>query len=226
MARIKDRRKAIELRKLGKTYSDIKKELGISKSTLSVWLDDFSLTTEQTILLQSNKGEKRNLAIEKTRITKQTKRKKRLNFVYKEQRKKWTKLSHRELELAGIFLYWGEGNKSLKSPVALNNTDPKVIKFTLFWLRNAFRIPTEKIKIYLHLYSDMNIDNEIEFWSKELNLPLSHFARPYIKESRKIDIDHKGHGHGTCGLSVSDVRLKEKIMMSIDSIADYYSDRI
>lgn len=226
MARIKDRRKAIELRKLGNTYSDIKKQLGISKSTLSVWLSEYSLTSAQIMLLQNNKLGKKKLAIEKTRIIKQKKRKERLELVYNEQKKKWINLSNRELELAGIFLYWGEGNKSLKGPVALNNTDPKVIKFTLFWLKNAFGVPVEKIKVYLHLYNDMNINNEIDFWSKELNLSLNHFAKPYIKETKKIDIDHKGHGHGTCGLSVSDVRLKEKIMMSINSIADYYSGQI
>jgi len=40
MARIIDKQKAIKLRKQGKTYGQIRQELGISKSTLSDWLSN------------------------------------------------------------------------------------------------------------------------------------------------------------------------------------------
>ena len=78
----------------------------------------------------------------------------------------------------------------------------------------------------MHLYKDMDQKEEIFFWSKKLGLPLSQFTDPYVKESRKIDIDHKGFGHGTCGLVVSDVRLKEKVMMRLQVIADNYSRKV
>jgi len=72
-------------------------------------------------------------------------------------------------------------------------------------------IPKEKIKVDLHLYSDMNIKEEIAFWSRTLNMPLSQFRKPYIKASTRVGIDQKGFGHGTCGLNVNDVLLKEKL---------------
>lgn len=52
MARIIDRQKAIELRKQGKTYSEIRNELKVSKSTLSEWISKFPLTSEQMNLLK------------------------------------------------------------------------------------------------------------------------------------------------------------------------------
>ena len=152
MARIIDRQKTIELRKQGKTYSQIKKELGVSKSTLSDWLSKYPLTEKQLKFLKQNRKNSRQLAIEKTIIVKRNKREMRIKSIYEEQRKYWVSLSQKELELAGIFLYWGEGNKRLDGPVFLNNTDPKVMKFALHWFMRGLSIPQEKIKVDLHLY--------------------------------------------------------------------------
>lgn len=224
MAHIQARRKAIELRLQGKTYSDIKKELGLAKSTLSDWLSKYPLTKEQLELLGKNRKNKKKVAVEKNRITKQKKREARLRLTYEAEKQRWISLSQRELELAGIFLYWGEGSKSLKGALSLNNTDPKVLKFTLCWLTHALHIPKEKIKAFVHLYNDMNIKQELQFWSQELQLPLTQFSKPYIKESKRIDVDHKGFGHGTCGLIVHNTRLKERVMMAINAVSDLYSE--
>jgi len=223
MARSQDRQRAIDLRKRGKTYSEIRKELKIAKSTLSDWLSKYPLTEFQLSLLMKNKKNKRYVAIEKNRITKQKKREARLEWVFLEQKEKWKSLTQREIELAGLFLYWGEGAKRMNGPISLNNTDPQVLKFTLYWLTYGLKIPKEKIKVFMHLYSDMNIQKSIEFWSKELKMPKTQFAKPYIKPSKRSNLTHKGFGHGTCGLLVSSIRLKEQIMMGISAIAERYS---
>lgn len=222
MARVEDRQKAIELRKQGKTYSEIKAELLVSKSTLSDWLRKYPLTKNQISLLEKNIKHKKHVAIEKTRNIKQRKREARITTIYQEQKKYWLTLSKREIELAGIFLYWGEGNKRLNGPISLNNTDPQVLKFTLFWLYKGLGIDKSKIKVYLHLYNDMDVKKEISYWSQELHMPIGQFTKPYIKESKRSEIDQKGYGHGTCGLSVGDVRLKEKIMMGIKALSECY----
>jgi hypothetical protein len=164
--------------------------------------------------------------LEIIRITKRLKREKRLENTYQEEKKRWMHLTQRELELAGIFLYWGEGAKYLQGPLSLNNTDPEVIRFTLYWMIEALKVPKEKIKVCLHLYKDMNIDKEKKYWSETLHMPLSQFATPYIKQSNRSDLTHKGFGHGTCGLLVSNILLKEKVMMTIKAISDSYNAKI
>ena len=226
MSRIIDRQKAVRLRKQGKTYTQIREALKVSKGTLSDWLSGFPLTTKQMISLEKNIKNNKILGIEKTRIIKQKKREARIKATYENQKEHWGSLSHRELELAGIFLYWGEGAKNMKGPISINNTDPQVLKFSLYWMTHALGIPREKIKVILHLYKDMDIKEEIGYWSKELKLPLLQFAKPYIKESTRININHKGFGHGTCGLLVSNILLKEKIMMAIKAISNNHSDKI
>jgi transposase len=73
MTRVIDRQRVISLRRQGKTYSEIKHELNISKSTLSNWLSKYPLTSEQVINLAQSKKRNKFLGIEKIRLTKQKK---------------------------------------------------------------------------------------------------------------------------------------------------------
>lgn len=220
MTKVLLRRQALKLRSLGKSYSQIKSELGISKSTLSLWLWKYPLTQQQVRLLRDVS----QIRIEKYRRTMQLKRETKLSGYYDEEKKILIPLSKKELFIAGLFLYWGEGGKTVRHVLSVNNTDPAVLKFTLHWMMEALNIPKEKIQVYLHLYNDMAIKKEINFWSKELHMPKNQFARPYIKKSKRINVDHKGFGHGTCGLRVNNTVLKERILMAIKVVADYSNE--
>ena len=219
MARFKDREKALTLRKQGKSYSQIKKLLKLSKSTLSVWLRDYPLS-KQRIRELRDWNEQR---IEKYRETMRKKRELRLKQYYKEQKKVLFPLNKREFFLSGLFLYWGEGSKT-STTLSISNTDPSIIKFFIDWLTKNLLVPKEKIKIQLHLYTDMNIKKELKFWSEILNIHFKQFIKPYIKKTSSARINHKGgFGHGTCNARVGDARLAERIHVTIKIIADKYN---
>ena len=153
------------------------------------------------------------------------KRERRLNLFYKEQKKLLFPFNKRELFLAGLFLYWGEGSKSHLTELSISNTNPSIIKFFINWLTKNLSVPKEKIKIQLHLYKDMNVKKEIQFWSKTLEIPSSRFTKPYIKKASSVRINHKGgFGHGTCNARVGGARLAEKIHMAIKTISDKYNN--
>lgn len=226
MAKRKERRKVLELRKQGKSYSQIKKEVGVSKSTLSYWLRTHPLNKKQIKKLIKLRATS-EVRIEKYRETMRRKREKRIQNIYEEKKKELLPLSKKEFYIAGLFLYWGEGVKGVyNSIIGLNNTDPQVLIFFYDWLTIGLGIPKKKIKVYLHLYSDMNIEEEKRYWSKKLRISLVHFYKPYIKKSTREGITHKGFGHGTCGLRVFDARVKEKIMMGIKAIANQHSGNL
>ena len=218
MARLKDREKALALRKEKQmSYSQIKKTLGISKSTLSYWLRDYPLS-QQRISELRDWNEQR---IEKCRETKHKKKEERLLKFYKEQRGRIFPLSKREFFLAGLFLYWGEGSKCSPTRLSISNTDPSIIKFFIAWLTRTCDVSKEKLRVHLHLYKDMDIQKEIQFWSKILDIPKKQFNKPYIKKGSTKRINHKGSfGHGTCNLQIGGARMSEKVLMAINAISD------
>jgi hypothetical protein len=216
--RTKERRKAIILRREGKTYSEIRRTLHIPKSTLSDWLKGYLLNPNELIRLKKNIRHGRDIATEKIRITKQRNKDIRLKKIFKEEKQKLLPLSQRELYFAGLLLYLGEGVKGDNSTISLNNTDPKVVKLFLFWLINCLKVQKLKIRVCVHLYKDMNIPKYLNYWSKYLSIPRDQFIKPYIKDSNRSDLDQKGYGNGTCGVYIYDRTLKLKVTAGISAI--------
>lgn len=221
MSKILLREQVTKLRLQGQTYGQIRKQLGVSKSTLSDWLSKLPLTEKQLKILSQNKERSLELGREKFREVFRNKRLNRLKQTLDNQIKELLPLSDKELFLAGIFLYWGEGAKK-HGLVSISNTDPRVVRFALYWMTESLKIPKVKIRINLHLYKDMNIDETISFWSTVLDIPKNQFRKPYIKKTNREGLTYKSFGHGTCRLYAGGVGLSEKIAMSIKAISDYY----
>jgi len=217
MARIADRNKALELRKSGHSYSQIKEKINVSKSTLSYWLNDYPLPPERIRELRDWNQRR----IERYRETVRRKREVRLSQVYKEQNSAILPLSNRDLFIAGLFLYWGEGGKTRFDALVISNTDPAVPKFFIKWVEKFFNIQKNKIKVRLQLYSDMDIEKETQFWSKSLQISKKQFNKPYIKQSKIINLTRKGgFGHGTCNIKASGARLAEQVLIGLKVIRD------
>ena len=87
----------------------------------------------------------------------------------------------------------------------------------------GYLLSKKQLKVSLHLYKDMNIEEEMKFWSKCLNIPITQFYKPYIKKTNKSDINHKGgFGHGTCNVELSGTISSDKTLMGLKVISDYF----
>lgn len=220
-ALIQKRLQAIKLRKEGKSYSQIKKAVGVSKSSLSLWLRQYPLSEKRLRELRDFNEQR----IERFRNTMRAKRESRLEKVYQKEQNYLLPLTKKELYIAGLLLYWGEGAKTTPYAASLSNTNPEVVKFFLFWLISVLLVPKKKIIIRLHIYADMDKKEEINFWSKQLGLPLSQFKPPYVKKTTLRGLTYKGFGHGTCNLIVHGRQYIEKILMGINVISDEYTKK-
>ena len=202
---------AIKLRLKGMSYSQIKSKIKVSKSSLSIWLEKYPLSKERIKELRDWNPRR----IESSRNTKLKKRIEMLKNVYRDMADEIGKLSERDLFIAGLFLYWGEGTKSARDIVAFTNTDPGMIRIFIKWLE-LMGVKKDQLKLKLHLYSDMDIKKESDYWSKILNISKDNFRKPYIKKSGSSSLSYKGlFGHGTCTVVYGNSVLHNKIIMSL-----------
>ncbi len=216
MARKQDRAKAVALRQQGMSYSQIKEKLGVGKGTLSGWLYNMPLSDERIKELRDHNP----IRIEKFRNTMRAKREAKNKIVYQNVAKRIGRISQREFLIAGLFLYWAEGSKTKPFSIGLTNTNPNMLILFIRWLK-FFNVPPSRLRVHLHLYSDMDIKKQINFWSKTLDLPISQFRKPYIKKTTLSSITYKGgFGQGTCSVVLEDGRICAQVMMGMQYIQD------
>jgi transposase-like protein len=217
MARRVDHERAIALRKEGRSYSEIKEVLCISKSTLSNWLREYPLSKKQLRELRDVNP----IRIEKFRSTMQRKKDERLATAYGKAKQSIGNLSSRDLLIGGLFLYWGEGGKTTPYSASLSNTDPAILVCFIKWL-SLLGVSKDRLKVRLHLYSDMDIKKEINFWAQSLRVSSAQFNKPQIKQSKLSELTYPTRGHGTCLVTLHDRDISEYIRMGLKYIQSQY----
>lgn len=220
MALLKKKSEAIRMRKEGASYSQIKKKIKVSKSSLSLWLHDMPLPEKRLRELRDWNA----VRIERFQNTMRGKREARWAHVRKRAVKDIGTLSKRELLIAGLFLYWGEGTKTSIANTSLSNTDPAMILFFINWLR-SLGVSKDNLRVHVHLYSDMEVQRELHYWSKTLDMPLSSFRKPYIKTSKRSGLSYpQKFTHGTCNLIYENRDISEYVRMALDYIRSEFAN--
>lgn len=218
-----DRHLAINLRKQGKSYSEISKTLGIPESTMGYWFrgNPWSETIKQKLIKKAQ-----ILAAPKLRLMSQA-NKRKWEVWHEECRQKAIKefpaLKEDLLFIAGLMLYWGEGDKIMRNSfVRIANSDPEVLRIFYSFLTNSLLLPPEKIHIKLIIYPDLDMQNTERFWSKVLNIPLTQFKKTIVIQGRHPE---KRLSYGIGYVEVISRELKEKIFTWIRLYQEYFIQR-
>lgn len=225
----KDKNKAIKLRKQGKSYRDIKRELDVPLSTLSEWFSgqDWSESVAKKLI-------KKNRRESIVRIKKLNKiRGDNLLKVYgeaeNEARQDWKELRYHPLFIAGIMLYWGEGDKVSKNGFRIANSDPQLVHLFVKFLRDACGIDESRIKASLLLYPDHKEQKVKSFWQKNAGLSNIVFTKSHNVLGRSGK--KRTTEYGVCTVSVSSSYLKKKMLIWLtefpeEMLKDSYYKRV
>ncbi len=100
------RKRAIRLRKNGWSYNIIRDRLGVSKSTLSLWLRDIPYVPNEAVRKRIRNGPAKAAEVFNRR------QRKRTAIIKQEAAEEIGVLSKRDLFILGVGLYIGEGGKS------------------------------------------------------------------------------------------------------------------
>lgn len=210
----KEKEIAINLRKQGKTYSEILSLVPVAKSTLAIWLRSVNLSKKQEQVFTIA----RRLASLRGGEAKKKQRIERQRDLFLEAKSSIKILSKYEFFLIGVCLYWAEGTKEKEyhpgSGVAFSNMDPKMIILFLKWLDKICKIPKGMVlfEIMVHESHKERSDEVRRFWSKTTGFPLTSFSKVYLKRTKIKKTNRRNIGEKYNGV------LKIKVKKSSDLV--------
>jgi len=210
--------KARLLRRKGYAYNDIRRELGISKSTISLWCRDVELSKRHKEILL--RRARKMILFKLGALANKENRAKEVEIIKNVARDEIKKVNEEAFKIAGAILYWAEGSKRCNT--AISNSDPRIVKFMVAWWSKFFGIKPPNLKAYLHIHYGNDEKKIKKFWSDLTNIPLENFGKSFIKP--------KGTGHRTNILPNGVIRvgvkgkgvvnLRHRILAWIEKIYD------
>ena len=192
------------------SYKKIKRELGIPTSTLACWFKHELWSIEIRDRLASTESLaypeklKRLIAVVQQKYA-------TLHESYrKEARDEFPSLKNNPLFIAGLMLYWGEGDKKVEnSTTKLCNSEPSMIKVFYLFLTRVMKIPSEKIKFNLLLYPDLADMPMRNLWSVTTGIPLTQFKKSVYIQGRHPT---RRLSYGVGNIRVGGRKYKEKLL--------------
>lgn len=222
MAKSLLRIKARHLRLKGESVKEIAKKIEVAKSTVSLWVRDIILSTEQLENLQKRALKGAELGRLRGSLKQKETRLKIINQNKKLGIKTIKKLSNRELLITGTALYWAEGSKKSQS-IDFCNSDPQLINFMIRWLKECFNVETKDLALHVGINEiHRNRDNIVKkYWSGITKIPLDQFRKTSFKKTNNKKIYKNFNDHyGTLVVKVlKPSRFYYKIMGFIEGLS-------
>ncbi len=188
--------KAIEMRKDGHSYAHIAKQVGVSKSTVSIWVQRVPYIPNQETLDRISR------AVMAMKAAQSAKKQKSFKKAKEEATLDIGNLTRRDIFMLGLGLYIGEGTKSTQETTFVN-ANVTVMRFVVRWLHDALGVGKKHIRIRLHLYPDSDIRVCEDFWASQLRIPLEQFSPPVIDRRENKRKSNAGKlPYGTAHLTV------------------------
>jgi hypothetical protein len=197
--KLQEQELACAMRARGMTLLDIATALGVSKSSVSLWVRDVPFTPSPR-----RTGPKRN-----THPASRVKQR-QIQELDAEGRRRVGVLSDDAFLAAGIALYAGEGSKA-DGKVVLANTDAAMVAFFCAWLRRFFTVDEARLRVRVYLHEGLDLDRAEEHWSVVTGIPRGQFRAPY-RAVADPSIRRAKHEHGCVYVSYNCTRTHRRIM--------------
>ena len=209
--KVKEQEQARALRARNRTLADIARTLGVSKSSVSLWVRDVPFTP--TLRLRGPHRHPHPAHEAKLR---------QIEALNREGKERIGTLSDAEFMVAGVALYAGEGAKG-DGGVQFANTDPAMIRFFCAWLRNFFEVDESRLRARVYLHEGLDLERAETFWATLTGVPRRQFRRAH-RAVPDATIRHNKHEHGCAYVYYSCSKTHRQIMglvralLSSDSI--------
>jgi len=128
-------------------------------------------------------------------------------------------LKEQQLFGLGIGIYWGEGDKTNPHSSRVANTDPRLIKVFIRFLKKICQLENRKIRYSIVCFNDSNTDECKSYWAKQLGISTNKFGKIVQIPSQGKGTYKRKSKYGVCTVSATNVKLKKWIMKQIYMIS-------
>lgn len=182
MSKPEEKRRAIDLRRHGLSYREIRQQVPVAKATLSLWLRSVGLSRPQRQRLTEKRLAAAQRGWEKLR-------RERLERVARTMAEAEQEAMRRLDEcdilwIMGTVLYWAEGTKlkdwRTSALVEFSNTDLRMLLIAREWLLCSCGVDDSAIVYTLQIHQSADVSEVCRFWERHLHLT-SGQIRTYLK---------------------------------------------
>ncbi len=205
--KVEEQARARELRAQGKLLADIATELGVSKSSVSLWVRDVDFTPSKRRYGPQRRPNR--LHDEKLR---------QIDELNRDGLVRVGTLTDDGFFAAGIALYAGEGSKTDGS-VRFANTDPNMVRFFCAWFRRFFDFDERKLRVRVYLHEGLDLDSAEAFWSEVTCIPRRQFRKSY-RAAADPTIRRNKHENGCVYVELYCSKTHRQIMGLVRALLD------
>jgi len=201
-----ERQRARALRAESWTLREIAEELGVSRSSVSVWVRDVDFVPRPR-----NRGH----ASQRPHPL-QVRKQAEIEACRAEAVELVGSLSARDRDLFALGLYAGEGEKS-DGRISMANTNPAYLGVFVRWLREQFLVDEARLRVRLYLHDDLDLAEANTFWSTVLEIPLVQFHRPHraVADGTRRRAKHQ---YGCATVSYSCALTHRRVMARVQAV--------
>lgn len=198
-AKLVEREKAIALRRQGLSYSEIRREVKVAKSSLSLWLRPVGLLYWQQQRLSDRKLAAARSGSKKLRDRRVQRVQEAVeNGTIEAQEYLASKDIH---WVIGVILYWAEGSKSKPwnhaELLSFTNMDAGTILIMERWVQQYCGVKPEDITYGLYVHVDADVRSAQRFWIEKLGIApgsLRTYFKKHNPSPRRKNVGRGYHG--------------------------------
>jgi len=198
--------------------NEIRNALGVSKSSVSLWVRDVELSDDARARLLAHTRLGPMLAAER-----RAENFRELRRSYQARGRAWVRELGPEYA-AGCMLFWAEGSKN-RNVAQLTNADPDLCAVFLRFLRTFFAVPDRKVALTCNLFADhAERRREIEiYWLTKLDLPESCLRKSIVNNYSKYSQKKRQNNlpYGTCRLTAYSTEIVQTLYGSIQEYGGF-----
>lgn len=197
---------------------EIARRVGVSVSSVSLWVRDIELTPEQQAVLR-DLNPRFNAQRRGHGGRRESSRRVRADA---QEHGRALARTGDPLHRTGCMLHWAEGSKS-RNVARLTNSDAELLRVYRRFLRECYDVADERIALTgnFHLGNGLTLEEIQTYWLRTLALPEASLRKPSIVPASTDPLKRRRLPYGTISLSVCSVVVVQSIYGAIQEYAGF-----